>query len=90
MDSKAVLNPKQKGSNYCQHITAARDAEEHKRYASIEYVNVEELAKRISDEEIESLLKDQCIEGEIPVYNLPGENQVVPNIYEDDAFVHVR
>ena len=85
-----MLNPQQKGSNYCPHITAARDAEEHKRYASIDFVNVEDLAKRISDEDIEKLLQDQSIEGEIAVYNLPGGNQVVPNIYEDDAFVHVR
>ena len=81
---------KQKDEIFCPHIKAAREASAEKRYASITYVSVEALANKISDDEAESMLIQHSIEGEIPLYILPGENLTVPNMYEDEAFVHIR
>ena len=53
-------------------------------------MNVQALAKKISDDEIESMLTKHNIEGEIAVYVLPGENLVVPHVYEEEAYVHIR
>lgn len=90
MNTKAVLSPQQKDSNYCPHMKAALDAKSEKRYAAIEFVNVEALLKKLADEEIEKTLNEHGVDGEIWVYTLPGGNQVVPNFYEEDEYVHIR
>ena len=90
MNTTAVLSEDQKNLNYCQHIGPARDASREKRYASVSHVKMQALAKKISDEEIESLLTEHSIDGEISVFVLPGENLVVPNVYEEEAYVHIR
>jgi hypothetical protein len=90
MDTKAVLTMKQRGEVYCPHIKTAREAKSDKRYAHISYVNVEALAKKIADDEVHDMLRNHGIEGEIAVHVLPGENLVVPNMYEEDLFVHIR
>ena len=90
IDTTAVLSKEQQNLNYCQHIGPAREARIEKRYAPISHVNVQALAKKISDDEIESMLTKHSIEGEIAVYVLPGENLVVPHVYEEEAYVHIR
>lgn len=87
----ASLNAHQRETtNYCSHLKLAREAKAEKRYAEICSVNLEALARKISDEEIEKTLKNVAVEGEIAVYNLPGGNQAVPNIFVEDSFVHIR
>ena len=39
------------------------------------FVNVEDLMKKISDEEVEQLLRQNSSEGEIAVFSLPGNNK---------------
>ena len=91
LDTRAILPMEQQKSDaYCEHIQLAREAATEKRYASIRDINVDSLVNKLCDDAIETMLREHSIEGEIAVYVLPNQNIVVPSIYEDEAFVHVR
>ena len=52
--------------------------------AKIHNINVQYLTDKIYDEDIEKLFEELQVEGEIPVYILPGEIVAVPVIYDDE------
>ena len=62
----------QKGRDYCPHIKPAREAFQEKRFAEAVFVNVDDLVKKLADEEVEKSLQENSSDGEIAVYILPG------------------
>ena len=67
------MSEDQKGTAYCQHIPPAREAAKEKRFANSVHVNVENLVRKLADEEVEELLEQNSTEGDIEVFVLPGE-----------------
>ena len=91
--TRAALSKDQKLESHCSHLSLAYDAKESKRYAEVRNINAEKLALKLSDEDLQLELTENCVDGMITVYILPGNNIVVPSIQAGSdaySYVHIR
>ena len=80
---------------FCTHITQAREAILSKSYANVATVNLTDILSKVCDESLEKALISESSDGEITVYQLPGENIAVPLLGTEKTefltdFVHLR
>ena len=92
---RSLLSPAQKLTNYCDHLKAANDAYANGNEAEEIVITKERLEHLKLDESDLAILEKVSVDGMLRVYVLPGNNLVVPSLYEKShenplEFLHIR